>query len=91
MRAEEVGVFEGLLGRQRPLSNHLASIRAYLSALHTLSLSAGIGTRLLPLSHIFGIVVCFEGGLCFHRLFTDDVAIWVAEDLRTYCVEEYPK
>ena len=32
----------------------------------------------------------FEGGLCSPRLLVDDLAIRVAEDLRTCCNEEDP-
>ena len=52
----------------------------------TLALSAIIRARLLPLGYSFGVVVCFEGGISSRLLLVDNVAIWVAEDLRM-CVD----
>lgn len=54
-----------------------------MSADHTPTLCGIIGTRLLPLGYSFGVVVCFEVRLPSRRSLFDDVAIWVAEDLRT--------
>ena len=54
-----------------------------MSAIHTPTLCGIIGARLLPLGYSFGVVVCFEVRLPSRRLLFDDVAIWVAEDLRT--------
>ena len=55
-----------------------------------MALPSIIGARLLPLAYSFGVVVCFEPGLSSRRLLVDEVAIWVAEDLRTSCNTEDP-
>ncbi len=61
-----------------------------MSSWYTLGLSAIIGACMLPFFDRFGVVVCLEGGLSSRRLLVDGVAVWVAEDLRTYCSEEHP-
>ena len=81
-RVEAAGGFGELLGPQTLLYDQSASIETKTSAFHTLAFFAAIGTRLLPLSHSFWVVVGFEGGLCPSRLLVDDITIWIAEDLR---------
>lgn len=55
-----------------------------------MALFAIIGTRLLPLSYSFWIVVSFEGGLSSSWLLVDDITIWIAEDLCTCCDMKHP-
>ena len=89
-RVEGAGVFGELLGRQTLLNYQSASIETNMSTLHTLALSTIISARLLPLTHSFGVVVCFKGGLSSSWLPIDDVAIWIAEDLGTSCDAKDP-
>ena len=58
--------------------------------LHTPTLPAIIGARLLPFGHSFGVVVCFESRLASCRLLSDYIAVWVAEGFRAGDIAKNP-